>query len=157
MITGTSTTGAPKAATGGYSACLEEGRPERRTRQHHTHLKKPRRSSRTHVAPQKTSRATTRLVPEDVPVHAVAEQVPPLRDGSCHDPRADNKNNGKPWTSSRILRVKPNFFIFLSFLIILLIFPFFHFFHFFIFRHFSFFHCFFFSSSSVFFFPFFIF
>ena len=50
-------------------------------------------------------------------------------------------NNGKPWKSSRILRVKPNFFIF-SLFIIFLIFPFpfftlFHFFHFFF--HFSFF------------------
>ena len=31
-------------------------------------------------------------------------------------------NNGKPWKSSRILRVKPNFFIFLSFFIIFLLF-----------------------------------
>ena len=56
-------------------------------------------------------------------------------------------NNGKPWKSSRLLRVRPNFFIFLSFFIIFLhffvvfssfflIFPFFHFFHFFMFRFF---------------------
>ena len=44
-------------------------------------------------------------------------------------------NNGKPWKSSRILRVKPNFFIFLSFFIIFL-----HFFRFLIFSSFSFFH-----------------
>ena len=35
-------------------------------------------------------------------------------------------NNGRPWKSSRILRVNPNFFIFLSFFIIFL--PFFVFF-----------------------------
>ena len=46
-------------------------------------------------------------------------------------------SNGKPWKSSRILRVKPNFFIFFIFLIIFL--PFFHFFifHFSSFFHFS--------------------
>ena len=72
-------------------------------------------------------------------------------------------NNGKPWKSSRILRVKSNFFIFLSFFIIFLhffvffsFFSFFHFcsfFHFVIFFHlFHFFACFFFLLS---FFPFF--
>ena len=40
-------------------------------------------------------------------------------------------NNGKPWKSSRILRVNPFFFIFLSFFIIFL--------HFFVFFFFSFF------------------
>ena len=46
-------------------------------------------------------------------------------------------NNGKPWKSSRILRVKPFFFIFLSFFIIFLhFFVFFSFFSFFIFFHF---------------------
>ena len=53
-------------------------------------------------------------------------------------------NNGKPWKSSRILRVNPMFFIFLSFFIIFLhfssffIFYFFHFLIFFssIFSHF---------------------
>ena len=44
-------------------------------------------------------------------------------------------NNGKPWKSSRILRVNPNFFIFLSFFIISSIFS--HFSHFFIFFIFS--------------------
>ena len=44
-------------------------------------------------------------------------------------------NNGKPWKSSRILRVNPNFFILLSFFIIFLHFSFF----FFIFLFFSFF------------------
>ena len=47
-------------------------------------------------------------------------------------------NNGKPWKSSRILRVNPNFFIFLSFFTIFLhFFVFFSFIHFFIFFHFS--------------------
>ena len=41
-------------------------------------------------------------------------------------------NNGKPWKSSRILRVNPNLFIVLSFFII---FP-----HFYVFFNFSFFH-----------------
>ena len=49
-------------------------------------------------------------------------------------------NNGKPWKSSRILRV--NFFIFLSFFL---------FFHFFIYFIFTFFHCFIFSFSDMFF------
>ena len=57
-------------------------------------------------------------------------------------------NNGKPWKSSRILRVNPNVFIFLSFFIIFIhffrfffIFSFFHLFHFFIFSlFFHFFH-----------------
>ena len=46
-------------------------------------------------------------------------------------------NNGKPWKSSRILRVNPKFFIFLNNFS-----PFFRFFHFFIFHFsiFSFFH-----------------
>ena len=47
-------------------------------------------------------------------------------------------NNGKPWKSSRILRLNPNFFIFLSFFIISLHFSFFHCFHFFIFSVFHF-------------------
>ena len=47
-------------------------------------------------------------------------------------------NNGKPWKSSRILRVKPNFFIF-SLFIIFLHFSFSHFFVFFSFFMFSFF------------------
>ena len=59
-------------------------------------------------------------------------------------------NNGNPWKSSRILRVKPNFFIFFLFSSFLLIFSFFHekffififfmfsfFCHFFIFLRFS--------------------
>ena len=57
------------------------------------------------------------------------------------------KNNGKPWKSSRILRVKPNFFIFsfffnilflifLDFFFLLFIFSFFFNFHFFIFSFF---------------------
>ena len=54
-------------------------------------------------------------------------------------------NNGKPWKSSRILRVKPNFFIFsllifFSFFVFFFIFSFFHFFIVFHFFHFS--HCF---------------
>ena len=66
-------------------------------------------------------------------------------------------NTGKPKNSSRILRVKPNFFIFLSFFIIFLIFrfffsffhfSFFHFFNFSIFFMFSFFHFFQFSHFS---------
>ena len=44
-------------------------------------------------------------------------------------------NNGKSWKSSRLLRVNPLFFIFLSFFIIFL-----HFFRFFIFHFLSFFH-----------------
>ena len=36
-------------------------------------------------------------------------------------------NNGKPWKSSRILRVNPNFFIFLSFFIFFSFFRFFNF------------------------------
>ena len=44
-------------------------------------------------------------------------------------------NNGKPWKSSRILRVKPHVFIF-SLFIIFLHFSFSHFFFFFIFRFF---------------------
>ena len=51
------------------------------------------------------------------------------------DEKSDNNNNGKSWKSSRILRVKPNFFIFFSFLFFLF-FLFFSFFSFF----FSFFH-----------------
>ena len=47
-----------------------------------------------------------------------------------------NNNNGKPWKSSRILRLKPNFFIF-HFLFIFSFF-FFSFFHFFIFSCFVF-------------------
>ena len=47
------------------------------------------------------------------------------------DEKSYNNNNGKPWKSSRILRVKPNCFIFSLF---------FHFFTFFIFSIFSFFH-----------------
>ena len=48
-------------------------------------------------------------------------------------------NNGKPWKSSRILRVNPNFFIFLELFIFFLYFSFLlHFFHFFIFFNFSF-------------------
>ena len=47
------------------------------------------------------------------------------------DEKSYNSNNGKPWKSSRILRVNPNFFMFLS----LFIFFFFlkknYFFHFF--------------------------
>ena len=43
-------------------------------------------------------------------------------------------NNGEPWKSSRILRVNPNLFIFLSFFIIFL--HFFRFLHFFIFSFF---------------------
>ena len=82
--------------------------------------------------------------------------------GEDFDEKSYN-NNGKSWKSSRILRVNPNIFIFLSFLIILLhffrfsfflsffIFPFFHFFHF----SFQFFHFFFqfsiFSFSFIFF------
>ena len=51
-----------------------------------------------------------------------------------------HNNNGKPWKSSRILRAKPNFFIFLSFFIFSFVF-FFPFFHFFSFFHFlTFFH-----------------
>ena len=46
-------------------------------------------------------------------------------------------NNGKPWKSSRILRLNQNFFIFLSFYIIFLHFPFFSIFSFFHFIHFS--------------------
>ena len=46
-------------------------------------------------------------------------------------------NNGKPWKSSTILRVNPNFFIFLSFFFIFLHFRFFNFFHFFMSLHFS--------------------
>ena len=70
------------------------------------------------------------------------------------DDKIYNNNNGKPWKSSRILRLNPNFFIFLSFFIIFhfsnfSIFQFFHFFiflHFFIFFIFSFFFNFHFSS-----------
>ena len=63
----------------------------------------------------------------------------------------------KSWKSSRILRVNPNFFIFLSFFIIFLLFfsffifsffSFFHFFHLFHFFHFSFFHFFIFHFPS---------
>ena len=70
-------------------------------------------------------------------------------------------NNGKPWKSSRILRVKPNFFIF-SLFIIFLHFSFSHFFIFsffsFVFRFFSFFHfsCFFHDFHFSMFFVFFI-
>ena len=59
-------------------------------------------------------------------------------------------NNGKPWKSSRILRVNPNFFIFLFLNIFLHFFVFFFkkifFFIFFIFSFFPFFHFFIFSS-----------
>ena len=48
-------------------------------------------------------------------------------------------NNGKPWKSSKILRVNPNFLIFLSFFIIFLHFSFFSFFIFLHFFNFSFF------------------
>ena len=58
-------------------------------------------------------------------------------------------NNGKPWKSSRILRVNPIFFIFISFFIIFL--------HFFVFFIFSFFHFFFIYSFFHFFIFFFIF
>ena len=57
-------------------------------------------------------------------------------------------NHGKPWKSSKILRVNPNVFILLSFFIIFLHFfvffhsSFFHFFSFFIFSFFSFVHVF---------------
>ena len=44
-------------------------------------------------------------------------------------------NNGKPWKSSRILRVNPNFFIFLY--VFISIFSLFHFFHFYIFEFFT--------------------
>ena len=68
------------------------------------------------------------------------------------DEKSYNNNNGKPWKSSRILRVNPNFFIFLSFFIIFLHFsPFFRFFYFsfsFIFFHFLSFYHFFFSSGA---------
>ena len=60
-------------------------------------------------------------------------------------------NNGKPWTSSRILRVKPNFFIFSLFIIFRHFFV--YFLHFFVF--FSFFivvHLFFFSFFFIFYF-----
>ena len=63
------------------------------------------------------------------------------------DEKSDN-NNGRPWKSSRILGVKPNFFMFSLFIIFLncsfshfdifSIFSFFHCFHFFIFSFFSF-------------------
>ena len=53
-----------------------------------------------------------------------------------------NNNNGKPWKTSRILRVKPNFFIFLSFFIIFLHFSIFFIFSF-LFEHFFFFFVFF--------------
>ena len=45
-------------------------------------------------------------------------------------------NKGKPWKSLRVLRVNPNFFIFLSFFIMFLLFL--HFFIFFIFHVFIF-------------------
>ena len=51
----------------------------------------------------------------------------------------NNNNNGEPWKSSKILNVKPNFFIFSLFIISLhffVIFSFFSFFHFFHFLHF---------------------
>ena len=55
------------------------------------------------------------------------------------DEKSSN-NNGKPLKSSKILRVKPNFFIFLDFSSFFFIFfRFFSFFHFFIFSFFSFF------------------
>ena len=69
-------------------------------------------------------------------------------------------NNGKPWKSSRILRVNPNFFIFFlcpPFFVIFFVFlknsffPFFHFFHFFSFCLFFSFSLFFFFSSFLFF------
>ena len=49
-----------------------------------------------------------------------------------------NNNNSKPWKSSAILRVNPNFIIFFFFIIFLLFsfFSIFHFFQFFIFLHF---------------------
>ena len=66
-------------------------------------------------------------------------------------------NNGKPWKSSRILRVKPNFLVFISFFIIFLhVFSFFPFFFIFSF-HFSFFSFFFQKNFHFFIFHFFIF
>ena len=63
------------------------------------------------------------------------------------------KNNGKPWKTSRILRVNPNFFIFLSFSSFSFIFCSFIFFSFFLFFFFFFF--FFFFSFFLLFFSFF--
>ena len=77
------------------------------------------------------------------------------------DEKSDNNNNGKPWKSSRILRVNPifhfffffsSFFHFLSFSFIFL-----HFFHLFLFFHFFKKNFLFFIFSKKFFFIFFIF
>ena len=66
-------------------------------------------------------------------------------------------NNGKPWKSSRILRVNPFFSFFFLFSSFFFIFPFFHFFHFFMFFIFFIYHFLFFHFFSFFHFSFFLF